>query len=426
MKRSCLGYFFLITVVIFTSCDPESVLDPRSKVKDSLAVSTIWINTLNEEKITSKDKADYVPCDVKIQSVNKPWNFSGSGKIRGRGNSTWLWYDKKPYRLKLTEAKSILGLKSDKDWVFLANYRDPTHLMNTFVFIMGRGLGLPFTNSVRYAEVYLNNDYIGLYQITEQVEQGRNRVNVDYKEGLLLSLDLDDGPSLSPAAQDNFWSSVYGMPVCVKHPKDIPTEQLDSIKSELKVLETAIQRDDYYAVCNILDIPAFIDYLIIQELVFNVEVAAPRSIYIHRNKNQKWVMGPLWDFDAGFDFDWSTMYTGHNYFNNFRKLVLGRDPYRQIGGHRIPYFFTDLFKFRQFVRDYKDRWLEIKNDIMDVYWEETLRYAEENKDAMFRDFERWPIDRHYDTEIRAMGVWLRDRVEYLSGIIANYPAGQIY
>ena len=63
---------------------------------------------------------------------------------------------------------------------------------------------------------------------------------------------------------------------------------------------------------------------------------------------------------------------------------------------------------------------------MDVYWEETLRYAEENKDAMFRDFERWPIDRHYDTEIRAMGVWLRDRVEYLSGIIANYPAGQIY
>ena len=128
------------------------------------------------------------------------------------------------------------------------------------------------------------------------------------------------------------------MPVCVKHPKDIPTEQLDSIKSELKVLETAIQRDNYYAVSDILDIPAFIDYLIIQELVFNVEVAAPRSIYIHRNKNQKWVMGPLWDFDAGFDFDWSTMYTGHNYFNNFRKLVLGRDPYRQIGGHRIPYF----------------------------------------------------------------------------------------
>ncbi len=425
--RSYLGYFLFVTVVLFTSCDPESVLvDSSPKIKDSLAISTIWINTVNETKIESKDKEDYVPCDVKIQSINEAWNFSGSGKIRGRGNSTWLWYDKKPYRLKLSEKKPILGLKSNKDWVFLANYRDPTHLMNTFVFIVGRGLGLPFTNSIRYAEVYLNNDYIGLYQITEQVEQGKNRVNIDKEEGLLLSLDADDGPYYSPKAQDNFWSSLYGMPVCIKFPKEQTSNQLDIIKSEFHLLETAIQNGNYYAVNKLLDIPAFIDYLIIQELVYNVEVAAPRSIYIHRDKDKKWVMGPLWDFDAGFDFDWNTMYTGHNYFNSFRKLILGTDPAHQIGGHRVPYFFTDLFKNRQFVRAYKNRWLEIKDDIIDVYWEETLKYAEYNEEAMYRNFERWPIDRHYHTEIKAMGVWLRDRVEYLSGIIARYPDGQIY
>ena len=47
----------------------------------------------------------------------------------------------KTLQAEIDRSKSILGLKSDKDWVFLANYRDPTHLMNTFVFIMGRGLG---------------------------------------------------------------------------------------------------------------------------------------------------------------------------------------------------------------------------------------------------------------------------------------------
>ena len=45
-------------------------------------------------------------------------------KIRGRGNSTWSYFPKKPYRIKLDEKSEVLGLKSDKDWIVLANYND--------------------------------------------------------------------------------------------------------------------------------------------------------------------------------------------------------------------------------------------------------------------------------------------------------------
>ena len=84
--------------------------------------------------------------------------------------------------------------------------------MNTFVFEMGRELGIPFTNHSRYVELTLNGEYLGLYQLTEQIEVGKSRVDIGKKKGWLLSLDVDDGPAESPGAKENFWSSVYRMP----------------------------------------------------------------------------------------------------------------------------------------------------------------------------------------------------------------------
>ena len=92
--------------------------------------------------VTGKKKEEYLACTIKIESDTVAWNYEGRGRIRGRGNSTWEWYPKKPYRIKLDEKAEILGLDANKDWVLLANYRDPTHLMNTFVFEMGQGLGI--------------------------------------------------------------------------------------------------------------------------------------------------------------------------------------------------------------------------------------------------------------------------------------------
>jgi hypothetical protein len=132
---------------------------------------------------------------------------------------------------------------------------------------------------------------------------------------VLLCLDLDDGPGLSPGAIDNFWSTVFDMPVCIKYPEEPTSDQLYAIRNDFALLEEAINNYDYDAVEALMNIQSLIDYLILQELVYNVEIDAPRSTFIHKDMGGKYVMGPVWDFDAGFDFDWGTMYTGHNYFN---------------------------------------------------------------------------------------------------------------
>jgi spore coat protein CotH len=388
---------------------------------DSFLVAQLTISTENAAAITSRET--YVKCTVTVKSGKSDWNYTGSAGIRGRGNSTLLWYPKKPYRIKLDDKAEILGLKAEKDWVLLANYRDPTQLMNTFVFTVGSGLGLPYTNHARYVEVTVNGDNVGLYLLTEQVEQGSNRVAIDSNEGILLSLDADDGPELNPAGGDSFWSTGYQMPVCVKSPNIISAAQLSAIKSDFAQLESAIKTANYDAVSKLLDIHSFIDYMIIQELVYNVEVDAPRSIYTHKNKAGLWVMGPLWDFDAGFDFDWSTMYAGHNYFSSYKELVLGTDPVNHTKGYAVPSFFTDMFRSKRFVTEYKARWLAIKDKIMNNYWKTTQYYVDGTASAMARNAVRWPIDKNYKTEIPRMQQWLTSRVTYLSGIIANYPEG---
>lgn len=427
VKRFAVVALALLLAGCSDNNDPAGTDEPTpgEVTEIQYQVAQLIINTENSAPIVSKDKADYLNCSVAVESEKEEWNYTGTGRIRGRGNSTWLWYPKKPYRIKLDKKSEILGLATEKDWVLLANYRDPTHMMNTFAFVAGNKLGLPYTNHSRFVEVTLNGKNIGLYQLTEQVEQGASRVAVDDDEGMLISLDADDGPELNPNGGDNFWSTVYRMPICVKHPEDATAAQLKAVQDDFALLEQSIKNSNYETTAQLMDIPSFIDYILIQELVYNVEVDAPRSIYMHKDKDGRWTMGPLWDFDAGFDFDWSTMYTGHNYFASYRELVLGTDPVNHTGGYRVPSFFTDLFKNKRFVTEYKARWKEVKARVMSEFWLETNMYIEGAADAMQRDAVTWPIDKDYATAITRMKQWLEQRTAYLDTVINNYPSGTI-
>ena len=424
-KFSLLG----VVMKLLISCQPMEIEPPddslgNSDIPVTYDVFEMVIQVENNAPIVSKESTDYLNCSVTVDGKGILDDYQGTARIRGRGNSSWFWYDKKPYRIKLDESSGILGMKKNRDWVLLSNYRDPTDLMNTFGFEVADWLGLPFTNHTRYVEVTLNGDYIGLYQLTEQVEQGGNRVDIDDINGVLICLDLDDGPSLSPDESDNFWSSVFDMPVCVKYPEDPTIDQIYSIRSDFGKLEQAINLYDYDSVAALLDIPSFIDYLIVQELVYNVEIDAPRSVFMFKDVGGKYFMGPVWDFDAGFDFDWSTMYTGHNYFNA-QELVLGTDPVNHTRGYRIPGFFTQMFRNNQFVQEYKARWNEVKDSIFEHAWSEMEEYILNIQGALQRDFDRWPIDKNYTTETNRMKNWLSDRVTYLTTVINNYPSGTV-
>ena len=130
--------------------------EPLLEGKDPYQVFQLYLTTNDGSAITSKEY--YTPCHMMLNARNQYANFSANGQVRGRGNSSFEWYEKKPFRLKLDVKHKMLGMAKAKSWVLLANYRDVTDLMNTFVFEMGRWMGLPYTNHTRYVELFLNGE----------------------------------------------------------------------------------------------------------------------------------------------------------------------------------------------------------------------------------------------------------------------------
>ncbi len=111
--------------------------------------------------------------------------------IRGRGNSTWGVHPKKPYQLKFTDKTEVLGMPDDRKWIFLAEYSDKTIIRNKITFEMGHISQLEWTPQSVYAEVYVNNNYNGVYLITQKVEESKNRLDIG-DEGYLMELDTRD------------------------------------------------------------------------------------------------------------------------------------------------------------------------------------------------------------------------------------------
>ena len=396
----------------------------EGEAKDKYQVFQLFVYTEDGRDIVSRE--EYIPCYIGLNgagSYGSRWAHAG---IRGRGNSTFLWYDKKPYRIKLDKKQKMLGLDRAKSWVLLANFRDITDMMNTYGFELGRMMGLPYTNHTRYVELFVNNNYLGLYQLTEQVQQGENRVGVSDECGILLTLDVDDGPNEAPSATNNFWTKGYNMPAAVKYPDDelLTDARLDSIRNVFGQLEAAIKAKDYAKASTLLDMESMARYLIIQELVYNVELSAPRSVFLHKDGDGPWVLGPLWDFDAGFDFDWSNMYAGHTFFSNYRETVMGTNPVRRNGNYSyVPQFFTDLFGTREFVELYKQTWEMYADSIVSRPWAEVERYVDGlRRGAIQREEQQWRIrGKSFDTELQKMHVWLENRARFLDDLVKNIP-----
>ena len=409
---------------------PASEVDPATVPFTADAIAQVDIVTDKGVPVDSKE--EYVPCSVKVTGGEASWAAEVTGRIRGRGNSTWNWYPKKPYRIKLNTSSSFLGMASNKDWVLLADYRDVTHMMNLTGFYLARTLGLPHTNHVRFASVSLNGEDLGLYMVTEQVEEGGNRVQLDPKQGILLALDLNDGPDDMPRATDNFWSDVFGMAAAVKFPRDAATADRDRVKAAFAELEEAIDNMDWEALQGLLDVDSMIHYILVQEIIGNVEVdndPSMRSGFLFRKDDKsKWVMGPMWDCDGGFSYDWSDMYDsrgwGHTFFGNQRYLVFGSDPYRHRGayGATASDFFCRLFGIPEFVERLQARWAEVHgsllNGLLDCLDETEALIGAAAQD----DMNRWGIRNYgHAEEYRALCSWLTGRFSYLDGVIRNYP-----
>ncbi len=138
----------------------------------------IYIDTKNGELPPQEDKSKKIDGNMYIQNnefANKPV-YSGKITLQGRGNTTWQW-EKKPYKIKLDAKTDLYGMGKSKKYALLANYQDESLLRNTTASLLSQELGLTTMQTV-WTDVILNGEYVGNYQLSEQVGIEKARVDM--------------------------------------------------------------------------------------------------------------------------------------------------------------------------------------------------------------------------------------------------------
>lgn len=359
----------------------------------------IYIDTRNGAPVTSRE--DYIKMNIRISSDYPEYNLEQTGfedEIRGRGNSTWD-NPKKPYRIKFNKKTSLFGLTAAKSWVLLADYRSPTLLQNILGFELGQRFGLPFSNHFRHVEVVLNGNYAGTYILTEQVQTGKGRVDIDEERGFLVELDFHYDDDVK------FRTEIYDLPVLVKSPENITTESLNAIIKDLNNLEAAVNDRSYE---EIIDVDNFIDYIMVNDMLMNFELQVPASIYLYKEVNSKIKMGPLWDFDCGYGYEDD----GKSYYRDF----YGRIPYlsRRNGGKGQP-FFVKLFEDPAFKKRYKERWNKRYSAMATIpaYIDSMSTVLQKAREL---NYERWYSDSR-NKESEPLKTWWNNRLAHLNQAI---------
>jgi hypothetical protein len=95
--------------------------------------------------------------------------------ITGRGNSTWR-YPKKSYSIKLESAEDLLDMGRAQNWILLSNVEDITYLRNKITYDMAIEAGMTGAPESRYIDLYINDQYNGMYLLCEKIEPGENRI----------------------------------------------------------------------------------------------------------------------------------------------------------------------------------------------------------------------------------------------------------
>jgi hypothetical protein len=204
--------------------------------------------------------------------------MSGPLQIRGRGNSTW-GMPKKPYRVKLTDKQSLLGMPSSKDWVLLANYSDKSLLRNALAMELGTRMGMPWTPRSGFVELYLNERYDGVYLLSENIKVSKDRVNIDQLAAGDVSADKITGGYLLEVdfRQDGhtMFSSIDQLPIVFQDPEDPVQAQEDYINGYINQFETALHSsgfaDPTTGYAAYIDVDSFVRWFLVNELFRNVD-----------------------------------------------------------------------------------------------------------------------------------------------------------
>lgn len=404
-------------ILLLSSC----TLYEQEVVDDNSGLATIYIETDDGEDITSK--TTYKSAMFTLRNSDGYILNYDTCRIRGRGNSTWFHpsLEKKPYQINFEDKVAMLDFPEDKRWILLANTTDKTMLRNDTALYLSRISNLEYTPESDFIQLYLNNSYNGVYQITQKVEETDSRVQIG-DEGYLL--EVTQYYTLKPSdiyfvTEREYWGSRFDgtgdLVICIKSPDiSIGDSKYSYITEYINLIEEILYSDNFSdpeeGYRKYLDIDSFVDWFLINEISKNIDSRFFSSCYMTLVPGEKLKMGPVWDFDIAFgncdyigsDRDPEGFWVGSSIWIN--RLL--QDPYfLGLVRERFDYFYSKKTEILDHI-DGRALYIDAAQEKNYDRWETLGVYL-------------WPNYEYpatYPEEIYNLKTWISDRFEWLKSI----------
>lgn len=324
-------------------------------------------------------------------------------RLRGKGSKT---YPKLSYNLSFFSKTSLFGMPKAKKWALIANYPDGTRIRNTLGLRLGRDSGILFTSESMLFDLYINGDYMGLYQCAENVEPGEGRVEmrdldkankranlgtdisslkareVELDNGMLLKgFPLENNPDditggyileLNTSARyyesRSGFATEYHQGVTFKSPKRPSMEEVEYIALLFNEAEEALRSPTGYNskgkhYSDYIDLESMARSYILEEFCMDMDSVLTSTFFYKPAGEDRFYAVCAWDYDHaffpkkdatpryGFSIGDPTRWYARNSYN-LLKMLFGHAP--------VPTAMNLLFRTEDFRELVRSLWAEVR------------------------------------------------------------------
>ena len=293
-------------------------------------LANVSLEDIHKDKnISYKGNSFYITDPEGKESVSLP----GIMEIKGRGNSTWNFYDKKGYQIKFSSSVSLLGMEEAKTWILLANSNDDSLMRAKLSFDLAEEMGFSFVPDMEYVDLWIDGEYRGNYLLSEKVEIDSNRLDLANAYGAIF--EHDEGFYLE---KENWFLNEmlqrhFTVNDSVKNDENVINEAIKDFNNTLDsflsyLYTTPASKVSTEKLSEMIDLESFIKYYLINEYVSNRESFVSSFYWYKDGENDVIHLGPIWDFDTSMGNDYTE--ADENYGKDhimFKYLLSGEEFY---------------------------------------------------------------------------------------------------
>jgi len=370
-----------------------------------------------------------------------------TGQIRGRGNSTWnMLPDKRPLRFHLDEPQRLFdeGVMAT-DWILLADHGDGSLLRNYSALHLSRRLdGLDWTPQARSIHLYINDEYMGVYLLTDERRafpitmltahpdptisdyffEMEWRANLDGEEGIdFIRVNSHPDGIVGDSTAEAGFDRDYLYEIIYPTGQALTDAHMNYLQEFLTEVGALMRVRDFEAINQYVDLASLIDFYLVQELYKNIDVGFS-SVFLQirgQGDNRRLYHGPVWDFDLTVG---NASWMG----------VENQTPFGGLYVAERHYWYWYLLQIPEFVSMAQVRWNEVfqPEALATIAHIETLARTyeaefERNFDRhAILGIDRWPSPAHlneiqtFSGHVAYLTDFLRTRITHLNEIFNGY------